>query len=51
MKYKFELSEEEVNLILEGVGKLPAEKVFMFMSKFLQEAQNQAQANEVNNGS
>ena len=47
MKYKFEFTEEEVNLVLKGIGKLPAEEVFLLMNKVISTAQAQSKTTEV----
>ena len=42
MKFTFELTADEANLVMAGLGKLPFEAVFNLVSKIQQQAQEQS---------
>ena len=44
--YKFELTEDQTNLILEGLGELPAKKSWWLIGTIRQQAQEQDAAAE-----
>ena len=47
---KFELTLDEVNIVMQGLGELPAKTSFGLIQKFQQNAQAQMAAQEENDG-
>lgn len=45
MNFNFELTEDEANLVLKALAKLPFEEVFVLVSKIKKTAGDQVEAN------